>query len=333
MINNRLELYKQLEEKRKSKVLVFVTSDRPNMDAMIAPDILPYITHHLDRMGDQEKISLYLYTRGGQTTAAWSLVNLLRSFCNELEIIVPFHCHSAGTLICLGANNIVMTRQATLGPIDPSTNGFMNPQIQLNNLPFKVPVSVEAVYGYLEMARKDLGITDQESLTKIYLSLSEKIHPLTLGEVFKTKSQIQMLARTLLAYQNTNVEQQNKIIRFLCSESGSHDYTIHRKEAKEVLGLNIEYPDAGLYSIINSIYLNIEHDLLLNTPYNPAQLMVNTDQYPYSYKRCLIESIDYGTNAFISEGVLTKQLQAPGQPPAVHDSRKFEGWRYEGILY
>ena len=47
-------------------------------------------------------------------------MNLIRNFCKYFEIIVPFNCHSAGTIISLGANRIVMTKQATLGPIDPS---------------------------------------------------------------------------------------------------------------------------------------------------------------------------------------------------------------------
>src|SRR3546814_9324606 len=50
-------------------------------------------------------------TKGGNTAAAWRLVNLLRTFCNELEIIVPAKAMSAGTLMCLGADKIVMTKK------------------------------------------------------------------------------------------------------------------------------------------------------------------------------------------------------------------------------
>ena len=48
---------------------------------------------------------------------------MLRMFCDELEIIVPARARSAGTLMCLGADAVVMTKQATLGPIDPSLTG------------------------------------------------------------------------------------------------------------------------------------------------------------------------------------------------------------------
>ncbi|HLO71508.1 MAG TPA: hypothetical protein VK167_11595 [Flavipsychrobacter sp.] len=339
MFKERLELYKQLEAKRKSKILVYVTSDRKNLETQISSDILPFFTEHLDALGDQEKISLFLYTRGGQTMAAWSLVNLLRSFCKELEVIVPSHCHSSGTLICLGANTIVMTKQATLGPIDPSTNGLMNPQVQHNNQVLKIPVSVEFVNGYIEMAKNDLGITDQEALANIYLNLSEKIHPLALGEVYKTRSQIQMLARKLLTNQNIPVEKQEKIINFLCTESGSHDYTIYRKEAKDELGLNIETPDMDLYTIINSIYLDIEKELSLNTPFEPNILLATTNQHNYTFRRCLIESVGFGTHVFASEGTLLKQnINQQGQFPVgipqtvIQDNRQSEGWKYEKTI-
>ena len=56
-------------------------------------------------------------------------MNLIRQFTKNLEVIVPAKAHSAGTLICLGADTIMMTRQATLGPTDPSLTGPLNPEI------------------------------------------------------------------------------------------------------------------------------------------------------------------------------------------------------------
>ncbi len=122
MYNDRIKFYESIENKRNSKLLVYVTGDRPGFETQIHPEVLDYFIDHLDRIGKPKKISLFLYTRGGNTLGAWSLVNLIRQFCNELEVIIPSKSHSAGTLISLGANTIVMTKQATLGPIDPSLN-------------------------------------------------------------------------------------------------------------------------------------------------------------------------------------------------------------------
>jgi len=331
MYTNRKENYKKLEQARNSKLLVYVTSDRPNLGTQIASDILSPFTGHLDKIGDVEKISLYIYTRGGNTLAAWTLVNLIRNFCKDFEVIIPFNCHSAGTLISLGTNRIIMTKQATLGPIDPSVNGPLNPQIPGTNNPnAKVPVSVEFVDSYLQLAKRELGIKNQDSLAQVLIDLSKHIHPLTLGQVYKSKSQIQMLASKLLAHQEIKETSKKEVIKFLCSESGSHDYTIHRKEAMK-LGLNIEKPDMELYQTIKAIYDDIESELEMRKPFDPNIQIGSANQVNYQLRRALIESTEYGTDVFVSEGKLTRQIIPQGnqQQIMIQDSRTFEGWRKE----
>lgn len=330
MKKDRESLYRQIEEMRGSRLLVYVTGTRIGLETQIGNDIIPLFTEHLDKIGDTNKISLYLYTNGGNTLAAWSLVNLIRSFCKELEVIIPSNCFSSGTLICLGANNIVMTKQAALGPIDPSINGPLNPQFPgINDPNAKIPVSVEHVNAYLEMAKKDFGITDQCNMTNVLLHLSEKIHPLTLGQVYKSKSQIQMLARKLMNMQGFDNDKQEDIVKFLCSESGSHDYSIRRKEASEGLGLRIEKPSNEFYGIIKAIYDDISQELELNNPYDPSIILNITDNYEYCFRRGLIESLDNGTDVFISQGNLTKILINATQQIALNDNRIFEGWKHE----
>lgn len=334
MRDKRLNLYKQLEEQRNSKLLVYVTGTRAGLETQIASDILSKFSEHLDKIGDINKISLYLYTNGGDTLTAWSLVNLIRSFCKELEVIIPSNCFSSGTLICLGANNLIMTKQAVLGPIDPSINGPLNPTIPgIPDPNAKVPVSVEHVNAYIEMARKDFGITDQKNMTEILLNLSEKIHPLTLGQVYKSKSQIQMLAKKLMKWQALEQEKEDAIIKFLCSESGSHDYSIRRKEASESLGLHIEKPSMEQYKIIKNIFDDISEELELDNPYNPAIMLNNSNKISYSFRRGLIESIYNGTDVFLSEGILQKEsfIPAPGMAPQINlsDNRTYEGWKHE----
>ena len=331
---NRLDLYKQIEQQRKSKLLVYITGTRPGYETQIANDVLPIFTEHLDKIGDVDKISLFLYTNGGNTLTAWSLVNLIRSFCRTFEVIIPANCFSSGTLICLGADELVMTKQAMLGPIDPSVNGPLNPSIpNVNDPKAKVPVSVEHVNAYIEMAKNEFGITDQTCLTQILLNLSEKIHPLTLGQVYKSRSQIQMLAKKLLSWQNLNEEKENAIIRFLCSESGSHDYSIRRKEAIESLGLNVEKPTMNFYQIIKAIYDDISKELKFDTPFNPPMILNGKQIVPYECRRGLIETIDNGTDVFITSGNLEaiNVNPHPSAPPQVviNNNITYEGWRHE----
>ena len=338
MRHDRIDLYKQIEAERKSKLLVYITSTRGGLETQIANDILPKFTEHLDKLGDTQKITLYLYTNGGNTLAAWSLVNLIRSFCKDFEVIIPANCFSSGTLICLGSDNIVMTKQATLGPIDPSVNGPFNPNIPgINDPNAKLPVSVEFVNAYVEMAKDTFGINDSVSMKDIFLSLSEKIHPMTLGQVYRTRSQIQMLARKLMKWHKLTPEQEDEIVKFLCSESGSHDYSIHRGEAIEHLGLHVEKPTMSLYKVIKAIYDDISAELELENPYNPNILLNQQTPYHYTFRRGLIESLYNGTDAYISEGDLSMTkvggVMGPMGPMPLQnqlqDNRIFEGWKHE----
>ena len=155
------------------------------------------------------------------------------------------------------------------------------------------------------------------------MKLSEKIHPLALGDVYRSKSQIKMFAKRLMHWQHLGKKQEQKIINFLCSESGSHDYPIRRKEAKDDLGLNIEKPSEELYRIIKGIYDDICADMELDNPFNPVTILQGKPLCSYKCKRCIIESIDYGSNFLSTDGQLALQgIQ-------VANTITYEGWKHE----
>jgi hypothetical protein len=326
---DRVALYKKIEKSRQSRVIAFVTGDRPGMQAQIGGDAVDLFGEHLDPMFPAKRISLILYTLGGSTMAAWNLVNMLRMFCDDLEIIVPQKARSAGTLICLGADRIVMTKQATLGPIDPSLNGPLNPQIPGAAPDARASVSVEAVKGYIEMAKKDFGIKAGSDMARVLSDLSSKVHPLVLGAIFRSKSQIQFLARELLKLQVKDAGKANKIIDFLCSESGSHDYTINRREAK-ALGLTIENPTEELYDLLKDLLANIRAEMQMAIPFDANSILGAAQKASYSCVRSILESTACAGQIFVSEGDLKRtQINHPqlGPQEGVSDSRTFEGWR------
>ncbi|MCP3409240.1 hypothetical protein [Bradyrhizobium sp. CCGB01] len=325
----RKRIYTAIERERETKVITFVTSDRVGVETQIAPDCVDLFVDLLDRLGPTKRISLLLHTNGGHTSVAWRLVNLIRTFCDELEVLIPLKALSAGTLLSLGAHKIVMTKQAALGPIDPSVNHPLGPQVPYGNQIARVPVSVEAVKGYLDAARKDLGVIDQGALAQVIIDLSNKVHPLVLGEIFRSRAQIRFLAEKLLAGQVNDTEQAQKIIDFLCADSGSHDYTMNRREA-ESLGLKIEKPTQEFYETLRKIHLSYAEELKIIEPYSPQVLLGANQATNYSLVRGLVESTKGGCYAFLSEGTLAK-VMVPGPTGAmvesVTDQRTFEGWR------
>ena len=326
MFSQRKSLLKKIEKHFNAKAILYVTSDRPNLEAKIASDSYDLFVEHLDKIGVTEHICLIIYSRGGETLSAWSIINLVRMYCDNLTIIVPSRAHSAATLMSLAANQIIMTKQATLGPIDPSVNGPLNPNIPGAPPHVKTPVSVEEINGYLELA-KDLEINDSRDKANILINLTNHVHPIVLGNVYRTRSQIKMLAKKLISNQINDLDKIEKILNFICSESGSHDYTINRREAKSELGLNVKNPTKDEYKTIKSLFDDFFNELELNNPFTADVFLGNENEKDYSFKRVLIESIYRGSDYCVTEGKLSK---IPMQQGNIIDSKKyFEGWRHE----
>ena len=323
MYQQRIEHYRKLEKARNSKVLVYVTGDRKDLGTVIGEDAVLPIVHHLDRIKHAKVLSLVLYTQGGHTHSARSIVNLLRQFCDELEIIVPAKAHSAGTLMCLGANRIIMTKQATLGPIDPTVNLPINPAVAgAPNTRFGV--SVEDVSGYIDFAKSVLK--DETHVREAFQVLCKQVHPLVLGNAFRARNQIRMVAKKLMAHQQLEEAKVEQILSFLCSESGSHDYTIDRDEARDELGLAIQQPDDDEYAILEPLFKDVVDELKLHEPFNPAAVLGANNQSEYVHTRALIETAEGGSHKFESEGILRRHPAPLGQA-VYEDSRSFDGWR------
>jgi ClpP class serine protease len=165
-----------------------------------------------------------------------------------LEVIVPLKAHSAGTMMAIGADRIIMTKQATLSPIDPSINHPLGPQVMGAPLGTRTQVSVEAIKGYLDLAESTIGKERPSEMSQVLLDLARQVHPLVLGETNRRRQQTQSLAERLLSHVRS-ADNRKKIISFLSSDSGSHDYTLSRREAK-TLGLPVEQCTARMYSAL-----------------------------------------------------------------------------------
>jgi len=332
MYADRIPLLTRLEELRQSRVLVYVTGDRPGMETQIHSEVLDYFADQLDTFGLPEKISLYLYSRGGETLAGWSIVNLIRHFCNDFEVIVPSKARSTATLIALGANRIVMTKQATLGPIDPSINGPLNPQAPGGQPQQRVPVSVEDAEAYFELAASH-SIKSENEVARIFERLASEVHPLALGSLFRARSQIQRLATRLLQLHMTDDEAIRRIVAVLCNEAGSHDYTVNRREAEHDLRLPIAKPDDELYGVIRAIYDDIRVELSLNQRFEPAFVVGANPTARYECPRAIVESVSGGSDRMISRGeIRALSMTGPAGPqPAYMNNRDFEGWEHESV--
>jgi hypothetical protein len=291
-LEKRKEIIEKLEKAINARILTLVTGDRMGMETRIAPDILPLVSEHISHIGSQDELALFIYTPGGDTIAGWGLVNLLRQYCKKLKVLVPFRSLSCGTLISLGADEIVMGKHGLLSPIDPSVASPFNPTApapagQLSLL----PVSVEDMIGFLDLARKEIGLKDEASLVQLLKTLSDKVHPLALGAVYRAREQSGTLAKRLLSIHTQDETKVNKIVDQLTRELPTHNYLIGRSEAQEI-GLKIIEPDNKIETLMWSLYKEYEDWLKITSPASTELDLGEEDKKNVRYERAAVESMD-----------------------------------------
>jgi ClpP class serine protease len=111
----RKALIQHIEELRGSRVVVYVTGDRPPWGAQIGNDAIRPLYDHLRQLGHVEALDLFIYSRGGDIDVPWRIATGLRNTAAKWSVLVPFRANSAATLLALGADEIVMGPQAELG--------------------------------------------------------------------------------------------------------------------------------------------------------------------------------------------------------------------------
>ena len=114
----RQDLIKEIQEATGRKLICYVSGAAGYIER---DDVLP-LTDLLYRVKPGVKLDLMLHTLGGDIDAAEKIAGLLLKAVGlhgELRIIVPDCAKSAGTLISLAAQSIVMGDTSELGPIDP----------------------------------------------------------------------------------------------------------------------------------------------------------------------------------------------------------------------
>lgn len=325
---DRLQLISQLEDKLNTALICYITGDRENLSTRIAPDIIRVFYRHLEVTGKREKISLLLYTRGGDVLTPWRLVNLIREYCQYFSTLVPFRAYSAGTLICLGANEIMMSKMGELSPIDPSVANAFNPADPQHRTA-KIPVSVEDVTSFLALAQEIGGLKQEEHLAQVFLRLANTVHPLALGNVHRNYSLIRALAKKLLELHlgESYPEYSEKIIHHLTTRLHAHNYLITRFEAKNNLNLNIVEPSPEVEKLMWVLYENYESDLQLLTPFNPVLLLEEQEQQiDFEATGGIIESL-HKLDIFNFEGRITRQARSGPEVPPVNVEIINQGWK------
>lgn len=238
-LDARIDLIRKLEELRGSTVICYLTSLRQNVPAIIADDQVRVIFDHVERFPKRpiEKLDVFLVSNGGAGTVPWRLTALFREMAKRVSVLLPYRAYSAATMIALGADEIVMHPFAEMGPIDPTVQNEFNPKENGRTL----GISVEDVTAYVQFVRETVGITHEDELIQALHSLTEKVHPLALGNVERFLSQSRMIAKKILRTHNKAYDDHkiDEIVENMASRLYFHGHPINRVEARKDLSLKV----------------------------------------------------------------------------------------------
>lgn len=301
----RQALIEKIEEVRNSRVITYITGDRKPFRTQIGSDVVPVLKDCLQHLNQPEKVSLFLYTRGGDMVAPLRIVKLIRSYTRNFEVIIPYRAHSAGSLLALGADKIVMGRLGELSPTDPSTTHPFNPSNSQGSQQ-QSKISVEDINSYFLLAQEKAKIKD-EQMIEVYKQLVEEIHPLSLGNAYRAIRMARQIAEKLLRTHTEDKASIEKIVKAITSDICIHGYPITRDEAGD-LGLKVEKSGKELEETIWNLYEEYAEDLRLNIPFQPKELLKGEQQSNFERTGAYIESRDFSSQ-FVYKGKAKKETR------------------------
>ena len=196
-------------------------SSAPN--TIINDNDINALMNAINKLDRTKGLDLILHTPGGDIAATENVVNYLQSaFPNNIRAIIPQLSMSAGTMIALSCNCIVMGKQSSLGPIDPQFNGI-------------------ACQGILdEYSRAISDVTANPNALGIWQPILSKYHPTLIGDCENAVKWSKELATKWIKRVNVGINMIDVENLFIShSTSYSHSRHISRDECKTV-GLNIE---------------------------------------------------------------------------------------------
>lgn len=258
--SKKQQLIKDIEQIRGSRVLTYVTSNRPNIESDIESADIVQFRAHLDKICKNcNNIDLFLFSYGGELEAAWELVGLIHEYNMNFSVLVPYHARSAATMIAMGAKEIVMGKMASLGPIDPTV------RIRGGELG-GMQISVSDMDSYEDFLREEYQVTEPKEKMEAFKLLGDTVSPLLIGKAYRNYLETKNDAQKILQHHNNNPKQVKKIVQLFIKDISTHNHSISRPEAK-ASGLNVIYPDKKLEKLMWDLYLEYVKTMSMDIPY------------------------------------------------------------------
>ena len=222
----RMARLKALEKRHGGKVLtmihrreaisVFGLQAYQFIDEEDAEQVLRWIRKY----GDYP-LDLILHTPGGQLHASIQIARALRKHPKKTRVFIPHYSMSGGTIIALAADEIVMDKDAVIGPIDPQVGDFVRGL-------FPAPSWIYAA----EMKKENAG-----DVTLVMSDISRKALKLT-------RNVAKELLEGKIAPGSGGEDRLDEVVEKLVSGEMIHSTPLSAAEAKEIgLFVNTDFPE------------------------------------------------------------------------------------------
>lgn len=201
---------------------------------------------------NREKIIFVINSSGGDIDAAYLLVEILRSCCKKLEVVVSSWAKSAATLVCLAADKIYMTGIAELGPLDAQIKepgeayfrSVLDEYLAILQIRREAFQALDYAVQLIMHRSRGMKVPDvlplaSEFVANLMSPLYNQISPETLGRRARQLDiGLQYAKRVLQRYGKPNTDI-DRLLDRLVYEYPSHSFCINYNEAKE-LGLPVQ---------------------------------------------------------------------------------------------
>ncbi|MBI3015045.1 MAG: hypothetical protein HYY65_08325 [Candidatus Tectomicrobia bacterium] len=238
------EAVRRVESITKRNLICYTAFLRHPASTIIQEDS-QFIEHLLRSVNLQEypdTLDLLLHTPGGDPTAAERIVKTCRSYAKSFQVIVPQTAMSAGTLIAMGAESILMTETSELGPIDPQ-------MIISSGKEQTLRPAAAFVDAYMDLINKSQEAIRKGDPPHPYIELLRRMDPTWIQVCLKARELARTIAGEFLEQYMLNGKDKKEIERTVeCfmkeGELLSHGRIIRHAKAKEY-GLNVKVIPKG----------------------------------------------------------------------------------------
>lgn len=234
-------LLEAIGKKRKGDMMSLVFVDFLPVNPMLMGDVALQLESTVVEMGKVEKLDLVLRSTGGIAEFPWRIVSVLRSFCDELEVVVPRQAMSGATHIAISADNLVMGPLSALGSVDPTRNHPLLPQDRTGN---PIPASVQDLRHCLEFVKRNVP---KDEVGEIVGQLFSHVNPLAIGAIEQSYELSRLITRKVLGTRKRKLpaRQVETIVDQLAGKYFSHGYPISRNEVVSDLKLPVTKANPG----------------------------------------------------------------------------------------